>query len=232
MDDRGIKKYDPNEGASTDAFGDSIKLAQAVVGLFDTIKSGLTGATETMDLLIRGISNTKELNTAIDGFQSMASTVGEVVSTIASIAQTAATLAALASFAIPGVGQIAAVAAVVTGGIGAANAIVDIVQEVMSIGGMFLGGFLSMIAGGSGGALSGNITTLLDTNDNTIKTWSDADPGDKRVHQLPGGGGNGGTVNNGINQLQIYQGPGQSTDSVLRDTMFYVRSSQVGAYAG
>lgn len=232
MDDRGIKKYDPNEGASTDAFGDSIKLAQAVVGLFDTIKSGLTGATETMDLLIRGISNTKELNTAIDGFQSMASTVGEVVSTIASIAQTAATLAALASFAIPGVGQIAAVAAVVTGGIGAANAIVDIVQEVMSIGGMFLGGFLSMIAGGSGGALSGNITTLLDTNDNTIKTWSDADPGDKRVHRLPGGGGNGGTVNNGINQLQIYQGPGQSTDSVLRDTMFYVRSSQVGAYAG
>lgn len=231
MDDRGIKKYDPNEGASTDVTGDSIKLAQAVVGLFDTVKDGLDNAVSTLDLVIRGVSNTKEVNQVIDGFQSMASTVSEIVSTVGEVVNIVASFAALASMAIPGIGQVATVVSAVTGGISQVNTVIDLIQEVASIAGMFIGGALSWLAGGAGGPLQGNISVLLDTNDNTIKTWSDDDPSDKRVHQLPGGNP-GGNQQIGINNLQIYQGPSSSTDQVLRDTMHYVRATQTGAYAG
>lgn len=233
MDDRGIKKYDPFEGASTDPAADALKLAQAMVGLFNTIKSGLDNMLSVSGLLVRGISNTEDLNKLVDGFQGIASTVGEVVSTIGEVINIVASLAALAGAAIPGVGQVGAVVAGVTGGIGAVNGVIDLIQEVMSIAGMFVGMFLSTIAGGAGGPLMGDVRVLLDKNDNTIKTWSSDNPDDKRVHKLPGGSGTGGTTNNtGINTLQIYQGPGQSTEEVLRDTMFYVRASQTGAYAG
>lgn len=231
MEERGIKEYDPFEGATEDLPGDMLKAAQLIVGMFNTLKSGLDNVVSTFGLLARGISNTKELNQVVDGFQSMASTVSEIVSSIGEIINIVATVAALAGAAIPGVGQVAAVVAGVTGGISAVNAVVDLIQEVVSIGGMFLGGLLSTIAGGAAGPLMGDVRVLLDLNDNTIKTWSDDNPDDKRVHQLPFGPGTpGGNQSIGINQLQIYQGPGQSTDQVLTDAMFYVRTSQAGAY--
>lgn len=232
MQDRGIKQYDPYEGATKDLPGDLLKAAQTVVGLFNIIKNGLTNATQTFDLLARGISNTKELNQVIDGFQSMASTVGEVVSSIGEIINVVASVAALAGAAIPGIGQVAAVVSGITGGISAVNSVIDLIQEVASIGGMFLGGFLSMIAGGANGPLMGDVRVLLDLNDNTIKTWSDDNPQDKRVHSLgdPWATQNNSSQSIGINQLQIYQGPGQSTGQVLNDVMFATRTARAGAY--
>ncbi|QSL67878.1 tape measure protein [Nocardia phage P3.1] len=228
MEDRGIEKYDPFEGASTDVFGDVLSLAQGVVGLFDTIKDGLDGLTSVSSMLVRGISNTGELSALVDGMQSVLSSVGEVISTVSSIVEIGAKLAALAGFAIPGVGQIAAVASVLTGGIGNINAIVDLVQEVFDIGGWIVGNLLSTFLGGAEGPLSGNVHMLLDRNDNTIKSWSDANPDDKRVRSI-GPNNNTNTTNNQQN-LAIYAGPGTDPYQMMGEAMYAIRASNAGVY--
>lgn len=228
MEDRGIDKYDPFEGASTDVFGDVLSLAQGVVGLFDTIKDGLDGLTSVSSMLVRGISNTGELSALVDGMQGVLSSVGEVISTVSSIVEIGAKLAALAGFAIPGVGQIAAVASVLTGGIGNINAIVDLVQEVFDIGGWIVGNLLSTFLGGAEGPLSGNVHMLLDRNDNTIKSWSDANPDDKRVRSI-GPNNNTNTTNNQQN-LAIYAGPGTDPYQMMGEAMYAIRASNAGVY--
>jgi hypothetical protein len=234
MTDRGIKKFDPNEGASTDPVGDTIKVVQSIVGLFDTIEGGLTAATTAAEQLIRGFSSTKDVNNFVDSVQSVASTVGSIISTVSEIISTVASLAALAGAAIPGVGQIAAVASAVTGGIGGVNSVIDTVQQVFKIIGRFVGGALSSLAGGANGPLMGDVKILLDTNDNTIKTWSEDNPDDKRVHSLSDPFATQ-TQNNqtttGVGQLQVFAGPGDDPNKVMADAMFAVRAAQIGAGA-
>jgi hypothetical protein len=234
MEDRGIKEFDPFEGASDDLFGDVLSVVQGIVGLFDTIEGGLTAATTAAEILIRGFQNTKDVTTFIDSVQSVFSSVGEIVSTVSNVISTVASIAALAGALIPGIGQVAAVASVVTGGIGNVNAVVDLAQQVFKIVGRFAGGILSAVAGGPNGPLMGNVRVLLDTNDNTIKTWSDDNPQDKRVRSLNGGAPVT-TQNNqstqAVGTLQVFGGPGDDPNKVMADAMFAIRASQIGAGA-
>lgn len=231
MSDRGIKQYDPFEGATDDMFGTVLNLAQSLVGFYHTIDDGIAAAGETMKLLIRGISNTKELNALVDGFQGMANTVGQIVSTIGEVLNIAATIAATAGMAIPGIGQVLGVISGITGGIANVNAVIDLVQDVMHIGGRFVGGFLSLLAGGSNGMLYGNVRTLLDTNDNTIKTWSDRNAADKTVRSIGGGDPRNPNSAAAVNNLNIYQGPGASPTEMMNQAMFAVKAHSSGVWA-
>jgi len=234
MDERGIKEFDPYEGASEDLFADVLSVAQGIVGLFDTIEGGLDAAGNAAEMLIRGFQNTKDVNTFVDSVQSAVSSVGEVISTVSSIISTVASIAALAGAAIPGVGQIAAVASAVTGGIGNVNAVVDLAQQVFKIVGRFAGGILSAAAGGPNGPLMGNVRVLLDTNDNTIKTWSDDNPDDKRVRSLSTGApitNQNNQSTTGVGTLQVFGGPGDDPNKVMADAMFAIRAAQIGAGA-
>lgn len=228
MEDRGIKKYDPFEGASQDPVKDLITLAQNVVGIFNIIKGGLDALTEVTSILARGIENTEDIHRLVDGFQSLLSTVGEFASTVGSIVEVIGSLAALAGAAIPGIGQVATVVSAITGGIGNINAIVDLVQEVFRIGGWILGNILSSLAGGAEGPLTGNVHILLDRNDNTIKTWSDANPEDKRVHPL--GPSTSTTNNNAPQNLNVYAGPGVDPYQMMNEAMYAIRASNAGVY--
>ena len=230
MTDRGIKEYDPFEGASTDPFMDVVGMAQNILGLYRTIEAGLQNLGAVGDLLVRGLSNTKDVTTLIDGVQGLVSTVTDIVTTISDLASTAASLAAAAGMAIPGVGQIAGIVSAVTGGIGNINAVIDLVQEAMSIAGQWIGKGLSWLAGGPNGPLMGDVKFLLDQNDNTLKTWSQDNPDDKRIHALPGGQ-QVVTNNNGPQQLNVYAGPGQDPRKTMDDAMFALKAQSVGAAA-
>lgn len=232
MEDRGIKQYDPFEGASTDLFADGLRLAQSMVGFFHTIEEGINSAAETAKLLIRGVSNTKELNTLVDGFQSMASTVSQIISTIGEVVGIVASIAAAAGSAIPGVGAVTGTISAITGGIGNVNAIIDLVQDVLHIGGRFAGGILSALAGGANGPLYGNVRTLLDMNDRTIKTWSDRNPAEKSVFGLPGSTPRNPNQAAAVNNLNIYQGPGEDPAAMMNRAMFVVKSHSTGVFAG
>lgn len=218
---------------SDDIQGDTLKAIQNVFTLLDDFEKAMTDAGKLGELLVRGLSNTKDVTTAIDGFQGLASSIGGIISTVADVASTVASIGAIAGSVIPGLGTALATASAITGGIGTVNSVIDLVQQGFKIAGRIGGGFLSMLAGGKDGAIYGNIRTLLDTNDKTIKRWSDANPDDKRSNSYDffnrGGGGNT-TSNTGINNLNIYQGPGTDPYRMIDEAMFAVKAQSVGAY--
>lgn len=186
-------------------------------------------------MLVRGFSSTKDITTFIDGVQGIASTIGDVISTVGQMISAIASLAALASFAIPGVGQVTAAMSAVTGGISQVNGIIDLIQEGFDIAGTFVGTFMSLIAGGSNGAFYGNVRTLMDFNDNTIKTWSDRNPGEKTVKSLGGGGevsGNNPNQAGKFRDLNIYTGPGSDPRQMMEETMFAVAAHSDGVWSG
>lgn len=227
--DRGIKQFDPTQDASKDPVGDTFKVIQGVFNLIDQVKQGLDQLTAVGDILVRGISNTEDINKLVDGIQGFASTVGSVVSTVSEIITTVAQLAALATIAIPGIGQVAAAASAISGGIGSVNAIIDTIQQGFQIGGWIVGTIVSALAGGAAGPLSGDVHILLDKNDNTVKTWSTNDPTDKRIHPL-GPNTTSTTNNNAPQNLAIYAGPGTDPYQMMNEAMFAIRATQQGVY--
>lgn len=234
MEDRGLKEYDPFEGATEDPVGSAIQMAQDVVGLFDTIEQGIQNAQAMAHLLTRGLSSTKDVSTLVDGVQSIVGTFTSIVSTVGSIVNTVASFAALAGSAIPGIGQIGTVISALTGGIANVNAVVDLAQEVAHIGGRMFGGALSLLAGGSNGALQGNVKTLLDFNDNTIKTWSDRNSAEKTVRGMPFSNKEPQSPNAApaIGEMNVYQGPGSDPAELMNNAMFTVKAHSTGVFAG
>lgn len=226
---RGLKEYDPFEGASENVLDDSVGLGNDIVGLFDQFKQGLNAIKDLGALAIRGISNTNDITTAIDGVQSIANAIGGIASTVGNIVSTVGSLAAAAGAAIPGIGQVAAGIGMFTGALSSVNGIVDLAQDVFKLGGQIFGGFLSNLAGGADGALMGDVKMLLDTNDGTLKRWSADNPDDKRSTKVMDGTGN--TTNTGVENLNIYQGAGVDPYRMVDEAMFSVKAASQGAYA-
>ncbi|UVK63827.1 tape measure protein [Gordonia phage LilyPad] len=237
MSDRGIKEYDPFEGApeTPQEWFDTIfkGIIQNVVGLIGTIENGIGAAVDMAHLITRGFANTNDVHSFVDGIQGLVGTVTEIASTIGSVIQSVASIAAVAGAAIPGIGQVGAVISTVTGGIGDINAVVDLVQDVAKIGGRLFGGALSSLLGlGGTGQLQGQIRTLMDLNDKTIKTWSDRNAADKSVMGLPGSQARDPNQTSNFRDLNIYQGPGQDPAEMMNNAMFAVAAHSQGVYGG
>ena len=75
--------------------------------------------------------------------------------------------------------------------------------------------------------------TLLDTNDQTIKRWSEDNPSDKRsssydpFNVIPDKEVGG----SGINNLNVYANPNAPADEIINEAMYAVKSSGTGAYS-
>jgi hypothetical protein len=236
LSNRGMKEYDPKEGApeSPEDWFNTIfnGIAQNVLGLYNTVKEGIEGAVQTAHLMIRGLSGTDDVHSAIDGVQGLVNSVMSVVSTVGALIETAGSIAAAAGSAIPGIGQIASVIGSVTGVVGNVNAVIDFAQEVASIGGRWIGKGISNLIGflGGTGELQGQIRTMMDMNDNTIKTWSDRNTADKAVI-----GGKGATPSDPnktqtFGDLNVYQAPGQDPAEMMNNAMFAVAAHSQGVY--
>ena len=229
MDRRGIEEYDPFADASENILDDSVAIGNDLIGLFDTVKQGLGAAKDLGKLLIRGFSSTDDITTAIDGVQSIASAFGSIASTVGNVVSTVGSIAAALGSAIPGIGQVAAGIGMFTSALGSANGLIDLAQDIFKLGGQIVGGFLSKIAGGADGALMGDVKMLLDTNSGELKRWSADNPDDKRSTKVMQGTGK--TTNTGVENLNIYQGPGQDPYRMVDSAMFAVKAASQGAYA-
>ena len=229
MGRRGVEEYDPFEGASENILDDSVAIGNDLLGLYDTVKQGLGAAKDLGKLLIRGFSSTDDITTAIDGVQSIASAFGNIASTVGNVVSTVGSIAAALGSAIPGIGQVAAGIGMFTSALGSANGLIDLAQDVFKLGGQIMGGFLSKIAGGADGALMGDVKMLLDTNSGELKRWSADNPDDKRSTKVMQGTGK--TTNTGVENLNIYQGPGQDPYRMVDSAMFAVKAASQGAYA-
>lgn len=224
-------------GAGTGASGetkvtpdDIVQMASSVLGLFDTIEQGLTGVKDLATLLIRGVSGTADIDRIISGVSSLIGTVSSVASTIGQVVDGVAKIAAVAGAIIPGLGQATAAISALTGGLGSVQSAISLVQQGFKIIGRITGGLLSGLAGGSEGDLFGRVRTLLDTNDQTIKRWSDANANDKRSTSY-GKSDTNTTTNTGVQNLNIYQGPGVDPYRMVDEAMFAVQAAGVGVYA-
>lgn len=238
MMDRGMKEYDPFEGAlktDMEKFEFGLQSAQSIWGMLGMLKQGFENIKQLGALMIRGVSGTKDVHSMVDGFQAVAGTVSEVISAVGSIASMVGTIAATAGMMIPGLGQIGSVIGAVTGGIGNVNGIIDLAQDVMKAGGRMVGGALAGFLGGENGQLQGNVKTLLDFNDNTIKSWGDRNPTDKSIRDIPFTSGSGGRDPNkagSFRDLNVYQGPGGNPMDSMNAAMFAVKAHSTGVFAG
>lgn len=235
MEDRGIKKYDPKEGAyktDQEKVQAGIKAVQSVLSLHDTIVNGISNARETLSLLVRGLENTDSVNQLIDGVQSMVESVTSIIETIAQIAEIAVKAAGSAAAAIPGIGPVIAAVAQIIDIAGIVQSVVDTAQQAFKIGMRYIGKALSWILGGANGPLEGKVRTLLDTNDQTLKSWSQDNPNDKRSMNYDPFNviADKETSGNGINNLNVYANPDAPADEIINEAMYAVRSSGTGAY--
>lgn len=231
MQDRGIKEYDPKEGASEDPFMDTVGILQNILGLYRTIEQGFEAAQATFELLVRGFENTKDVESFVDGVQSISQAVSSIISTVGSMVDVAASLAAAAGSSIPGVGQVTGVLGTITGGIGNVNAVVDLIQEAWSIGSRYLGYALSWLAGGANGSLRGDVKALLDTNDQTLKTWSSDNALDKNTFNLdPFNLFPDKPERESTNTYNIYANPNAPASEIINELGYAVRTTGNGAY--
>ncbi|QYW00825.1 tape measure protein [Gordonia phage Madi] len=236
MSDRGLKEYDPFEKApeTPKEWFDTLftGVIANVVGLVKTIEGGINAAVDMAHLITRGFANTNDVHSFVDGIQGLVGTAVEIASTIGSVIQSVASIAAVAGAAIPGIGQIGTVISAVSGGIADVNAVVDLIQDVTKIGGRLFGGALSSILGlGGTGQLEGQIRTLMDLNDKTIKTWSDRNAADKSVMGFPGTQARDPNQASNFRDLNIYQGPGQDPAEMMNNAMFAVAAHSQGVYS-
>lgn len=225
---RGIEAYDPLANASKDINKDTLDIVKNLFDILNGIKSAIDGFKELSDLLVRGISSTDDINKAIDGVQGLVSGIAGMADTAGTALTTFSNIAAAIGSVIPGVGQVTSAISAATGMLGGVNEVIDLVQEGFKIVGWGVGNLLSSLAGGAEGALYGKVRTLIDTNDMTIKRWSAETPMDKRITQLGGGGV---TNNTGVNNLNIYQGPGVDPYRMIDEAMFAVKANRIGAYS-
>lgn len=228
MSRRGIEEIKPIE-ASTDTFGDSVKVAEGIFSLLDGFEKAVKEAGALAELAIRGFSNTKDITTAIDGVQGVFSAAASLSEGVMSVVSTVSSIAMAFGTLVPGVGAAAAAIGGFGSAVGTVNGIVDLVQQGMSVVGRLVGTGMALLAGGKDGMMYGKISTLIDTNDKTIKRWSDANVDDKRSTAY--GKVDQSTKNTGVETLNIYQSPGVDPYRMVDEAMFAIRAEGAGVYA-
>ena len=245
-----LKSVDSNTGKSADqgdqAAQDPVQTASTIFSaatgiagdIIDTLKSGLEviGATKNMtDIMVRGISGTKDVSKMIDDVQKyiefaakVAQSVGDVANQIGSIVGAAGGASGMpggggAGAALQAVGQVAQLISAVLTGI---NAAIDLGQEAAQIFGSYFGGFLGFLTGGNT-EFMGDVKFLLDKNTGQLLNYSADNPLLKTSHPIPGAIQNPNANNQAIGQLNYYAGPGVDPRDSTRQMMYQVQASQL-----
>lgn len=225
----GIQEYE--RPVSTDIPKDVQDTIKNVFDLLDKFEQTGKNFMDLFTLLSRGLSSTKDVMDAVDSFQSLVSSVMDIAETVGQVVSTVASVGAAFGAMIPGIGQVLAGISAVTGGVSSVNGIVDLIQQGFKIAGRIGGTILSHLAGGAEGALYGTVRTLVDTNDKTIKRWSEDNAMDKRSTSYDVFGNKQGTDNSKKYNFQIYQGPGQDPYRMMDEAVFAMRAADSGAYS-
>jgi len=201
----------------------------------DFIKS--VGATQDItDIMVRGVQNTENIVKIIEDIQTYIKTAADVAKTVSDVLGEASKFVGAGAGADPSGGAAGAAAA-----LGAASAIAGIVGEVLgavnegiSLGimvyhevGKYVGVLEGFLLGGAAtGPLSGNVRMLLNTNTGEIYTYSTDNPLNKNVKTTPFTRAYApGPGQRNLNaQLNIYAGPGQSTQQMMSDSMWMIQT--------
>lgn len=219
-----------------------------VSSVLQAVQGGLDSLAATQDIadrLVYGVRNTEDVNKIIDNVQKYITFASQVAQATGSVLSMIGGLVGAggsgdpsggsqgAAMALSAAGQIAQMISGILQGV---NAAIDFGQQVYRIAGTYVGRFLSQLtAGGLGTPLMGDVRFLLNKNTGQLVSYSQDNPGNQNVQNVPSwmnglydynGSGN---ANPGVGQLNIYAGPGQSPHDMMSEAMWLVNS---GATAG
>lgn len=209
--------------STMDIAGNVMGIAQDIIGLAKTAIETIGYVKASMDLLVRGVENTEQINIFID-------TIQKFIELAAKVAQTVSDVAGMAKGMDFGA---SAIAGMISGILTTVNAVIDMAQEAWHIFGSYFGQFLGFLAG-AGDQIEGDTRFLLDQNDKTLKAYGRNNPQDKAVH--PYGQEVGGFLANDRSQQQpqigsitVFGGPGQDPRETTRNMMFAVKTAAMGS---
>lgn len=205
--------------------------------VFDDVIANITAFADMTAQLVRGFENTEDINRFIDNVQTFLKTAADIAtltSTVLSTIASAIPSAGGADFggtegAKAGLSAAAAIAGVVSSAISAVDKGIDLTQQaykmITKYGAIFAG---YMLGGPETGALGGNVRMLLNTRTGELYSYSQDNPENKSVKNLPQwmsrayGGPRPGTTT--PVQMNIYAGPGADPKNLISDTMWLVNS--------
>lgn len=222
--------------------------SNVVSSVLQAVQGGLDSLAATQDIadrLVYGVRNTEDVNKIIDNVQKYITFASQVAQATGSVLSMIGGLVGAggsgdpsggsqgAAMALSAAGQIAQMISGILQGV---NAAIDFGQQVYRIAGTYVGRFLSQLtAGALGTPLMGDVRFLLNKNTGQLISYSQDNPGNQNVQNVPSwmnglydfrGGGN---ANPGVGELNIYAGPGQSPHDMMSEAMWLVNT---GATAG
>lgn len=221
-------------------------IGKVVSDVFQDIQSGAQalGATQdATDHLVYGLRNSEDVVKLVQDSQKWLTFAANISTTVADVAH------AVSDF-IPDVGpqgaggaaktaaqDVSEIASIVTGALQGINQAISLGIEIYHVAGSYVGKLMSSLVGFGQGDLMGDVRFLLNTNNNTLASYSEQNPLDKRVGQVPSwmeyyprNGVNVPTP--GVGNLIIYAGPGQSPAEMMNESMWMINEGSLnGAVA-
>jgi Peptidase_C39 like family len=204
----------------------------------DVIKS-IGSAANITDQMVRGFANTNDVMNFSDQMQTFITTAADISKLVSDTAGTIGQFVGAGSAADPsgataGVaaafGAVSAISGLVSQGLQALNEGIDLTQEaikqVMKVSAKWAG---NILGGPNTGDLTGNVRMLLNTNTNQLVAYSEDNPQNQAVHNLPqwlsrayGGPNPNAQPNTQTNILNQYVGPGQTPVGMMSDSMWLI----------
>lgn len=240
MDQYGLKEAPSDlETAQSVISGASGIVSSAFATVDSTIK--VIGATKDLgDTFVRGVKDTSDVNKVIDDFQpfiDLGSKIAQLTSDISGFA--AGIVGAAGSGDTSGssqavamaLGAVSTISGLVSQGFAAANAVIDLGQEIARIAGKYIGRGITSALGFPGAQ---DMKFLLDTVTGQLQAYTSENPQDKNTFDTLGRKYNRDRYvdqrTGPANTFYIYQGPGQDPRDTMNDAMFAVKSSGQGAF--
>lgn len=214
----------------------------AVVGdaftIFDNVMTNIDATAGITSTLVRGFENSEDVMKTIDQVQTFlttAASIAKLVGDVGGIVSMIGGASGAADFGGTSAAgaAISGIAGIVEGGITAVNQGIDLAQQAYRIVSKYAATFAGiLLGGGETGPLGGNVRMLLNTMTGDLYTYSQDNPEQKNIKNLPswldasfgGKGTHGGNQVVQQTQLNLYTGANAAPGSLISDTMWLVNN--------
>lgn len=240
MDQYGLKEAPSDLETAQNVISGASGVVSSVFSTIDSTIKSIGAAKDLGDTFVRGVANTSDVNRVIDDFQNfieLGQRVAQLTSDITGFAAQMVGSGASgdpsggAAGAAAALGAVSTISGLVSQGFAAANAVIDLGQEVARIAGKYAGRAITSLLGFPGAQ---DMKFLLDTTTGQLKAYTSENPQDKHTFDTLGRKfGQDKYIDqrsSPANTFYIYQGPGQDPRDTMNDAMFAVKSSGQGAF--
>lgn len=213
-------------------------IASDVFTVVNDVITNISAAANITKTLARGVSNTEEIVGIIQNIQTFIKTGADIAKTVSDVSGMIGGLVGAGAGADPSGGAsgaaaalqaVSAVAGIVSDVLTATNAAISLGIEIYHEVGKYMGILFGFTLGnGPAGMLGGNVKMLLNTRTNELLAFSQDNPLNKNTIKLPSwmsmAYNKSSPAFTPATQLNIYAGPGQTTQQMMSDSMWLINT--------